>query len=112
MIPPSATLIALARQRAQDLSEQTAFTFLVDGETESATFTYADLDRWARAIAVELTRYDLANQRVLLLYQPSLEYIAAFFGCLYAGVVAIPAYPPRVARLERSLPRLQAIVED
>ena len=42
-------------------------------------------------------------------YPPGLEFVAAFLGCLYAGVVAVPAYPPRSAR---TLPRLQAIVQD
>ena len=35
--------------------------------------------------------------------------MAAFFGCLYAGAIAVPAYPPRRNRL---LTRLQAIVAD
>jgi len=43
------------------------------------------------------------------LYQPGLDYISAFFGCLYAGVIAVPAYPPKP---DRSLPRLQAIIAD
>src|SRR6185369_14635948 len=49
------------------------------------------------------------DQPVLLLYPPGLEYIAAFFGCLYAGAVAVPVYPPTS---ERSLPRLWSIVKD
>jgi len=48
----------------------------------------------------------------LLLYPPGLEFIAAFCGCLYAGVIAIPAPPPDAARLKRTLPRLQAIAKD
>ena len=51
----------------------------------------------------------LAGQRALLLYPAGLDFIAAFFGCLYAGVVAVPAYPPR---RNRSLSRIQAIVDD
>ena len=45
----------------------------------------------------------------MLLYPPGLDYIAAFFGCLYAGFIAVPAYPPR---LNRPVPRIQAIVAD
>jgi acyl-CoA synthetase (AMP-forming)/AMP-acid ligase II len=52
----------------------------------------------------------MAGERALLLYPPGLEYIAGFFGCLYAGTIAVPAYPPNPARLERTLPRLQAMV--
>src|SRR6185436_6607657 len=41
-----------------------------------------------------------------------IDYVASFFGCLYAGAVAVPAYPPDPTRLDRSLPRLMAIVND
>jgi amino acid adenylation domain-containing protein/FkbM family methyltransferase/non-ribosomal peptide synthase protein (TIGR01720 family) len=46
---------------------------------------------------------------VLLLYPPGLDYVAAFFGCLYAGAVAVPAYPPR---RNRNMLRLESIVKD
>ena len=49
------------------------------------------------------------GERALLLYPAGLDFIVAFFGCLYAGVVAVPAYPPR---RNRSLSRIQAIVDD
>ena len=38
---------------------------------------------------------------VVLAYPPGLEFIAAFFGALYAGCVAVPAYPPRARTLDR-----------
>src|SRR5262249_44759609 len=50
--------------------------------------------------------------RALLLYSPGLDFIEGFFGCLYAGVVAVPAYPPDPAKLNRTLPRLQAVIAD
>jgi acyl-CoA synthetase (AMP-forming)/AMP-acid ligase II/acyl carrier protein len=64
------------------------------------------LDRQARAIAATLQSLGWAGERALLLYPPGLDYIAAFFGCLYAGVIAVPAYPPR---RNRSLERVEAI---
>jgi acyl-CoA synthetase (AMP-forming)/AMP-acid ligase II len=82
-------------------------TFLADADTVKATLTYGELDRQARAIAVMLQSHALAGERALLLYPPGLDYIAAFFGCLYAGTVAVPTYPPR---RNRSSDRLQAIV--
>ena len=57
--------------------------------------TYQELDRKARAIAARLQAANLEGERALLLYPAGLDFIAAFFGCLYAGVVAVPAYPPR-----------------
>jgi amino acid adenylation domain-containing protein len=103
------TLIDLLRYRALNQPKQLAFTFLQDGETETEQFTYQDLDRKARAIASYLQTNGFIGSRVLLLYPPGLEYIAAFFGCLYAGTVAVPAYPPRP---NQSLSRLQAIAKD
>ncbi|NMF64063.1 non-ribosomal peptide synthetase [Brasilonema octagenarum UFV-E1] len=104
------TFIDLLRYRALDQPNKVGFTFLQDGETESSSLTYQELDRQARAIAQELQLLGVAKgERALLLYTPGLEFIPAFFGCLYAGVVAVPAYPPH---LNRPMPRLQAIVVD
>jgi acyl-CoA synthetase (AMP-forming)/AMP-acid ligase II len=104
-----ATLVELLRRRACEDPDRPAFTFLADPETDKGTLTYRELDQRARAIAGTLQSLGLAGERVLLLYPPSLDYVAAFFGCLYAGAVAVPAYPPR---RNRSLDRLQAIAAD
>ena len=103
------TFVDLLRYRAVHQPEQIAYTFLVDGETEAVSLTYKELDCKARAIAVHLQSFCPVGERALLLYPPGLEYIAAFFGCLYAGVVAVPAYPPRP---NRSMYRLQGILAD
>lgn len=107
-----ASLVDLLRTRAVCQPDRIACTFLVDGEHEEISLTYGSLDERARAIAARLQQLELAGQRALLLYPPGLDYIAAFFGCVYAGVVAVPAYPPDLARLDRTLPRLRAIMED
>ncbi len=103
------TLVELLRRRLPEQFNRTAYTFLVDGETEEVTLTYGALDVKARAIAARLQRLAAVGERVLLLYPPDLEYIAAFFGCLYAGTVAVPIFAPRA---NRSLSRLQAIAAD
>ena len=103
------TLVDLLRQRGTQQPDQNAYTFLVDGETTEVSVTYGELDQQARAIGARLQRLGATGQRVLLLYPSGLEYIAAFFGCLYAGAIAVTAYPPR---LNRSLDRLEAIVTD
>jgi amino acid adenylation domain-containing protein len=105
-----ATFAGVLRARAAERPEQAAFTFLADGESEAGRLTYADLDRAASAIAAVLRESVPAGERVLLLYPPGLDFIAAFFGCLVAGVVAVPAYPPRPN--DRSQSRLRAIVRD
>jgi 8-amino-7-oxononanoate synthase len=102
-------LVDLLRHRAAHQGQDRAFSYLVDGEAEEIRWTYDELDRRARAIGAWLQSRNLEGQRALLLYPAGLEFIAAFFGCLYAGVVAVPAYPPR---RNRSLARIQAICDD
>lgn len=102
-------LVELLRHRARCQAEDVAFTYLVDGEDEQLHLGYRELDRQARAIGAWLESLGLAGERALLLYPAGLEFIAAFFGCLYAGVVAVPVYPPR---RNRSLARIQAIADD
>ena len=89
------TLVQLLRFRALNNPEGEAFTFLSDAGESVVAMTYQELDRRVRAVACALQSRNLAGERALLLYPPGLEYITAFFGCLYAGVVAVPAYPPR-----------------
>jgi amino acid adenylation domain-containing protein len=103
------TLIELLRGRLPEFVNRTAYTFLVDGETEELSLTYGELDTRARAIAARLQQLGAYGERVLLLYPPDLEYIAAFFGCVYAGAVAVPIFAPRA---NRSLSRLQTISAD
>ncbi|SMF97565.1 amino acid adenylation domain-containing protein [Methylomagnum ishizawai] len=106
--PTTTDIVALLCARAQRKPAATAYLFLADGETESGHLSYADLDLKARAIAARLQAAVAPGERALLLYPPGLDYVAAFFGCLYAGVVAVPAYPPS----RRQLARLSSIVED
>jgi len=103
------TLVDLARRRAGESPERTAYTFLLDGETDACDVTYGELDRRARAIAAWLQSFDARDERAILLFPPGLDYIAAFIGCLYAQVVAVPAYPPL---RKRTMGRLQAVLAD
>ncbi len=103
------TLVELLRQRAADQPEQDGYIFLIDGEKEGPHLTYGELDRQARAIGGLLQSHKAHGERILLLYPPGLAYIAAFFGCLYAGAIPVPAYPPAN---KRHIPRIQGIIED
>jgi len=88
----------ILRSRAGIQPTQLAYTFLDDGINESGRFTYAELDARASDIAAHLSKHAKPGDRALLLYPQSLEFIASFLGCLYAGIIAIPAYPPRPNR--------------
>lgn len=96
MTQPS-TLVDLLRERSQHQSDLDAYTFLADGKTESGTLTYATLDLQARAIAAAIQALTARGTNVLVVYpyDAGLEFVSAFFGCLYAGVVAVTDNPPR-----------------
>lgn len=102
-------LVNLLIYRSRYQPQKAAYIFLQDGELETARLTYQDLDLQARALASHLQSLVPIGSRVLLICPPGLGFITAFFGCLYAGVVAVPVYPPRP---NQSLSRLQAIVAD
>jgi acyl-CoA synthetase (AMP-forming)/AMP-acid ligase II len=106
------TLVEILRWRALQQPEQLAYTYLVDGEAEGDNLTYAALDSQARSIGALLQSYRASGERALLLYPAGLEFIAAFFGCLYAGVIAVPLPPPNPAQPQRTLPRLRAMISD
>jgi len=104
--------VDLLRWRAVNERDRVAFIYLLNGEEEESRLTYGELDYQARAIATVLQASYQPGTRALLLYPPGLEFIKAFFACLYVGVIPIPAYPPHPARLNRTLPKLQAIALD
>ncbi|MFI5178340.1 MAG: fatty acyl-AMP ligase [Vicinamibacterales bacterium] len=110
MIPSDAgNLIDLVRARAADSPDRTVFTFLRDGLVPTDAVTFADLDRRARETAAWLQARFPSGARVLLLHPPGIEFTVAFLGCVYAGLVAIPAYPPRGREID---PRIRAIASD
>src|SRR6185312_14660432 len=99
----------LLLDRAQQWPSTRVYTWLVDGESEGASLSYADLDRRARSIAGALQSLKCKRKRALLLYGPGLAFIEALFGCFYAGVTAVPAYAPR-SNCDHS--RIEAILQD
>ncbi|MDI1443025.1 non-ribosomal peptide synthetase [Polyangium sp. 6x1] len=110
MTPPK-SLVDLLRGRAERDPDRRAYTYLLDegGEVHA---TYAEMDRTARAIGALLQQEGATGSRALLLYPPGMEFVQAFYGCLYGGVVAVPTFPPDLARYERTIPRLRALLRD
>lgn len=103
------TLVELLRMRTRIHPDQILYTFLIDGESEKVEMTFAQLDTVARRLAAWLQEHQQTGERALLLFPPGLDFVAAYMGCLYAGVIAVPSYPPR---LNRPSPRIQRIVAD
>jgi acyl-CoA synthetase (AMP-forming)/AMP-acid ligase II len=91
----ASTLVQLLRWRADDQPHKIAYTFLGNSGEDEVSLTYEELDRQARAIAARIQNSTASGSRALLLYNSSIDYIQAFFGCVYANVVAVPTYPPR-----------------
>lgn len=102
-------LVDLVRYRAKYQPNDIAFTYLTNNGATETSLTYAELDRRCRRVAVWLQRKGMRGKRALLLYRPGLEFIVGFYGCLYAGATAIPAYPPSK---NRSMLRIEAIASD
>ena len=76
------TLVDLVRRRAAEKPDRTAYIYLTDGESEERRFSNRDLEAHARVIAALLQERGVQpGDRVLLLYPPGLDYVAAFFGC-------------------------------
>jgi len=106
------TLVDILRDRGQQEPDRLAFRFLADGERESATLTYAGLDRKARAIARELSSLNVFGKPVLMVYSAGLEFVAAYIGCLYSGAVAVPVPAPHRSRLDRNAARVIEVARD
>ncbi len=103
------TLVEILRWRAVHEPDRPAHIFLPDAGGVEPRHTYGQLDARARAIAVALRERCVPGDRAVLLYPAGLDFVEAFFGCLYAGVVAVPAYPPRN---RGNLPRLRSLIAD
>ena len=106
------SLVDVLQWRARKQPHQLAYRFLTDGEYDEVVLNYEELDRHARSIGALLQSSVKEGDRIILLFPPGLEFITAYFGCLYAKAIAVPAYPPHPARLEISLPIIRRIAAD
>jgi acyl-CoA synthetase (AMP-forming)/AMP-acid ligase II/alkylation response protein AidB-like acyl-CoA dehydrogenase/acyl carrier protein len=102
-------LLDVLRQRAELQRDSTACLYLGDGEGVKTTLTFAELEEQARAVAARLQGLRSQGECAVLVYPPGLEFLAAFFGCLYAGVIAVPLPVPRP---KASLSQFLGIVTD
>ena len=107
--PPKTNLMDSLRYWAAATPTNAAFCFLRDGESDEVCWSFEELDRRARMVAAKLQSMNMAGKRALLLYPPGLDFVAGFFGCLYSGTIAVPAYPPR---RNRNMTRIQAISDN
>ena len=105
-----ATIVDVLRLRAETQRDEIAYRFLADGEEERGTLTYGELYSRARRVAAELQKQSAVGQRALLLDSSEADYIVTFFGCLCAGVIAVPIYAPRLNKKGNA--RVESVVAD
>lgn len=101
-------LVELLNWRGAEQATRTAFTFEADSGHETV-WTYGDLDRRARAVAVALSATARRGDRALVLCPAGTDFLAAIIGSFYAGIVPVPAYPPASAR---QVGRIDVILRD
>lgn len=109
LVNDAESLVDICRLRAALHPQLSVYKFMDNGEDVSSTLTYAELDNAAKHVAAKLQHSGFQGERALLLYPAGLDYIIAFFACLYAGCIAVPAYPPTN---NRHLGRLRAILSN
>jgi acyl-CoA synthetase (AMP-forming)/AMP-acid ligase II len=91
----SSSLVALLADRARTQAGARAYAFLSDRGTEEAALTFGELHGAAQALAARLIKIAQRGDRALLVFPPGLEFLVAFFGCLMAGIIAVPMMMPR-----------------
>jgi acyl transferase domain-containing protein/acyl-CoA synthetase (AMP-forming)/AMP-acid ligase II len=106
---PNAQVVDVLRHHAAHTPDRVAVAFQESGNDRLLTVDCATLDRRARAIAHRLQQFHGEGRTALLLFQPGLDFVFTFFGCLYAGVIAVPSYVPK---RRRSVARLKSIAQE
>ncbi|HWO12616.1 MAG TPA: AMP-binding protein, partial [Polyangiaceae bacterium] len=99
------TLVDVVQEHSRRHGQKRAVVFLAPGQAPRVR-SYAELDVEARALATLLRRQGHSGRPVILSAPPGVEFVAGFLGCLYAGAIAVPAYP---ARNERQVQHLRAV---
>ncbi len=103
------TLVDVLHHHAITKKNELLYRFIEDGDSPAQEMSFSEVDYAAKAIASELLQTCKKGERALLLYPAGIEFITAFLGCLYAGVIAVPAYPPRK---NQKIKRLEKIIND
>jgi acyl-CoA synthetase (AMP-forming)/AMP-acid ligase II len=103
------SLTTRLQRHAQTTPHQVACTFVPDGEGGETDWSFAALDRAACVAASHLLSVARPGDRVILLHSTGPEFFVAFFGCLYAQLIAVPAAVPRG---NQTLDTLAALASD
>ena len=102
-------IIELLKENAKNRPNDIIYRYIEDENKEPITLTNLEIHDQAKNIANNLLLTSKKGDRALLLYPAGLEFIVGFLGCLFAGLIAVPAYPPRK---NQKLNRLKTIIDD
>jgi acyl-CoA synthetase (AMP-forming)/AMP-acid ligase II len=103
------SFVELLQLKAQEQPKDLAFTYLNENGGQEATLSFHELNCRAKAVGGYLQSVAKPGERVLLFFPSGLDFIVSFFGCLYAGLIAIPVFP---GKREVSLKNIQRIILD
>jgi acyl-CoA synthetase (AMP-forming)/AMP-acid ligase II len=103
------TWIEVIREQSSIQPKKEVFTFLRDIGGNDSRLTFRELEQKMSSIGTHLAQDGATGERVLILLEPSMNYILAFLGCLYAKAIAVPAYPPS---MKKQYGRLINIIQD
>lgn len=106
--PPRTSLVDCLAYWTEIQPDDVAYR-VTDGEEEETELTYSQFARRVAAVAARLTQLGMRGERALLLYPQGIDFLIGYYGCLAAGTIAVPAYPPR---RNRNMARIQAISDD
>ncbi|WP_222718611.1 fatty acyl-AMP ligase [Algoriphagus sp. AK58] len=106
------SLVDILCWRAKYQADTIAYRFLIDGEFEEESISYQELDRRVRSFASCLQEDVSEGERALILLPAGIDFIVAYFACLYAKIIAVPVFSPHSARLEASLENIFRIAEN
>jgi len=107
------SVLAPLRALAHNSPDRVLFTFVDDDGADRISLTAGEAVTRAEAVAESLRRWGFhAGDRAVLVYPPGPEFVIALVGCLIAGVVPVPVYPPDPFRLRQTLPAFAGILDD
>ncbi len=89
------SIIDYVVENARERPYGIAFKYLIEGESDSKEINNIDLLEQSIVIAEFLKGVTPAGSRIMLFFSSSVNYVLAFYGCLFAGMIAVPLYPPR-----------------
>ncbi len=110
----TASILGHLDRLADEHPDKLLYSYLDVNGDPTESYTYASFLHRVEAIAGYLWKEGrfAAGDRLLLAYPPGLEMICAFFGCVRAGLIPVPVYPPSSRGFQSALYKMVHIAKD